>query len=143
MSRFRLVKTGVIIKVATALIGCNPHEPGRATLEYVSTSESEAAFILDNRDAQALTILGSRSSTSGIDVYRAEYSMSCKKDSESDEEPDGFSDPPAFAEIQPGDRVRLTVHTGLTQRFKGGRCQLSLVLLNGPTHSIKSNEFVP
>jgi hypothetical protein len=109
----------------------------------VNTSDTEAFFILENQSGIAFKILGSRSPVAGIDVHRAEYSMSCRKGNDSQEEPEGFADPPAFSGIEAGERVRLTIHTRLTQQFKGGRCQLRLSLIDGPARGVKSKEFAP
>jgi hypothetical protein len=79
----------------------------------------------------------------GFDLYLSDYSMSCTKDDKSDEDPDGFRHPPEFAEIQPGEQVRLRVHTDLAHRYRGGRCELWLMLLRGPSDSVGSNEFEP
>jgi hypothetical protein len=147
MNWFNLAKNGGLVAFAAALIACNsqgkPPTSGQAKLDYISTSESIGVFNLENRTAQTLKINGSGNSQTGIDVYLGEYSLSCTKANKSDEDPDGSSDPPEFAEIKPGERALLRVHTKLTQRYKGGRCELWLTAFRGKTDSIGSGEFVP
>jgi hypothetical protein len=137
-----------IVVVVTVVAACNPQHglpaSGRARLEYVSASEFVAVFNLDNQSALTLKIEGSGNSRTGVDLHVGEYSMSCVKgDGKSDEDPPGFRHPPRFTEIQPGERARLRVHTDLTHRYRGGHCQLSLALFNGPSDTLESNEFVP
>lgn len=96
MSALRQASRYCLVGVATALVSCGRHEPGRVTLEYVNTSDTEAFFILENQSGIAFKILGARSPVAGIDVHRAEYAMSCRKGNDSQEEPEGFADPPGL-----------------------------------------------
>ena len=140
----RALHLGTIVAVAAVLCACGSQEgsqPGGVRLDYVSTSESVALFTLENRSAGTMKISGSRSSLTGIDLYRGDYFMRCTKNGESEDYRDGFRDPPEFAEIRSGERVRLRVHGDLTQRYKSGRCQLELIPLTGGT--VESSEFVP
>lgn len=143
MSRYRLFVYGSTILIALVVIlGRVPHKAGPAKLDYLRTSETVAVFELNNRTTHTIEILGERGSFTGVDVHRAEYSLTCKIASKTQTEGAGFADPPSFAKIASGERVRINVHTALIYQSKGGRCQLELPLVSGP-HSVESDEFVP
>jgi len=133
--------------IATALAACNPQHrqvpsslSGRAYVTYVSTSESVALFRLENETAQTIKINGSGNSLTGFDLTFGDYRMSCTKGDKGDVDRSGFKDPPKFAELKPGDRVSMRVHTELTQRYRSGRCEL---WLTEDGAEVKSIEFVP
>ena len=128
------------VAIAAALVWSHRYKSGLPSIVYVSSSDSAALFELENRSTQTLKMLGARNSRTSVEVGLAEYGMDCRKDDKSEERPIGFSDPPSYFEVQPGESVRVKVHTDLPHRYRGGLCQLSLLEHLG---RIKSREFVP
>jgi hypothetical protein len=132
------------IAIAAALVWKHRdkgHLNGQPSVVYVSSSDSVALFDLENRTTQTLKIVGTRDWRTGVEVGLAEYGIECRKDGKSDESPAGFSDPPRYFELRPGESVRVTVRTDLPHRYRGGLCQLAL--LEQSFARIESREFMP
>ena len=127
-------------------VGCNSSEKlpitGNVSLQFVRMSPSGMHFRLANQSNQPVSFRGTSEKGEGVSPW--DTLLECRPpDSDVWQEgPFGLVDGgPATVAIPSGDQVDLLVGDKLVEKYKGGRCRLSLRLESGSF--IKSNEFEP
>ena len=142
------LRTLWLITIGIALAACTPGNAppltGEIKLEYVRASKSDVIFMLSNESGRTLSIRGGHTLFLGIQPWTSDTGIECEAipSKGSEEDPIGLGDGnPVIFKISPGERARLTIPTTLPQRYKGGRCRLSLMLQDGTI--VGPSEFQP
>ena len=128
--------------------GCAPSAKtplsGHVDLQYSSSSESGSIFVLENGLSDPIRFRGYN--VLHGDVAPDVYSMLCSSESTGAATAvgAGFKDGgsrPDRIKAMPGERVQLVIPAEYFQRYKGQRCKINLILVNGS--EITSQEFEP
>lgn len=108
--------------------------PDKISVEVLRVSESDLTLRLDNETGRPVSIRGGRTWSFAIGVWPGDSGFECGSTPTSamNEDPIGFADGnPSTFEIAPGKGARLVIATRFPQRYKGGRCSLTVRLADG------------
>ena len=103
-------------------------------LAYVTSSDDDVTFRLTNESAEPVAVRGSRLLWLAIDVWPGDTGFECepKPGAPTYEEPLGIADGnPGMHHIEPGEHVRLDIHTQFPQKYAGNRCRVLQRLQDG------------
>jgi hypothetical protein len=114
-------------------------------LRYVSVSEKGIELDLENGSALVIQFRGVVTDPQSAEVWSDDSAIECEAANVPgwSENPFAVSDGgrPDTVEIKPLQRIRLLVPNPMPLRFKGGRCRVSIKLLDRTV--IKTAEFRP
>lgn len=119
--------------------------PGEITLTYTGESDTNFFFVLENRSAQPINFLASKTFLKGVMPWNT--TMVCTPQNHASVEgsnspPLGYGDKPDNIRVLPEGRLRLRIDKEDTAlRFKDGNCHLQLRLANSAF--IESKAFQP